>query len=277
MFPAFSPCYVLPTELAAYGLPNPDEQPDIVMLVQMASTIIDVACGRIDGDGNGSLCYTTYVQRTLLQTRNRNLVTVNAKPIVGVSAGMVASLQAAATGSYVIPGATGQINCYYTGVQSSTITTFDGASLSGLLGASGRYGYTRQDMSVGYPDLWSFVNPLNLVTVFGGPAPWVVMDIGNTDYDWKTGELWIPAGLQLQRYSEVLLMYNSGYNPFAMPPAVKFACSSITKNALAKGSATTALMKMNLGKSGLNYAMSPQLLDPTLDALLAPYKTIRAY
>jgi hypothetical protein len=262
--------YLLPTELNQFGIPTPDVQGDILNLVQLASTLIDTACGRIDGDGNGSLVYTTYVQRYLLSTRNRNLVQLNAKPVVSISAQTVSDLQTlAASATADSP------NCYYTGVLPSVVNAFDG-SLSGIIGASGRYGYTRQDMSMAYPDLFAFINPLNLVTIFGGPAPWVAIDITQTDIDPKTGEVWIPAGLQLQRYSEIMIHYNSGYDVRQMPWAIKFVCASIVKNALAKGDATTAMLSMNITRSGAGATFGPMLLDPTLDAMLQPYKTVRA-
>lgn len=272
----FAPCYVLPTELNQFGLPNPDTTGDILSLVQMASVLVDIECGRVDGDGNGSLAYTTYVQRDLLQTRNRNLVMVQAKPIIGLTQDVSDQLTMAATGVVDIPGFKGEMNPYQSGFQVNTVHAPNGM-LSGLIGASGRYGYTRQDMSVAYPDLFSLINPLNLVTIFGGPAPWVPMDISNTDYDSKTGELWIPAGLQLQRYSEVLLVYNAGYDPRRMPWAIKHVTASIVKNALAKGNATTALMSMSMTKGGVNFTTGPKLLDATLDAMLQPYRTVRAY
>lgn len=277
MFPPFCPCYILPTELTQFGLPTPDVQGDILNIVQLASALVDVSCGRIDGDGNGSLVYTTYLQRDLLQTRNRNLILAQAKPIVGLTQPTLDTLTQAATGTYMIPGATGQLNCYSTGATANTLSAYGGTMLSGIVGASGRYGYTRQDMSIAYPDLFAFINPLNLVTLFGGPAPWVPIDVTNTDYDSKTGEIWIPAGLQLQRYSEVVIQYNSGYNPLQMPPQVKFVTASIVKNALAKGDATTALMSMSVSKGGIGFSMYNNLIDPTLDAMLQPFRTCRAY
>jgi hypothetical protein len=255
--------------LAQYGLPASGVQADIFSLVQMASVIVDIECGRVDGDGNGSLAYTTYVQRDLLQTRNRNLVLLNAKPIVGLTQQVSDDLTALAS--------TGTFNCYQTGFQVNTLNSFGGSMLSGIIGASGRYGYSRQDMSIAYPDLFAFINPLNLVTMFGGPAPWVPIDVTNTDYDPKTGEVWIPAGLQLQKYSEILITYNSGYDPRRIPFSIKFVTSSIVKNALAQGDATTALLSMSVSKGGVAYRMGPKLIDPTLDAMLQPYRTVRAY
>lgn len=263
------PSFILPSELQQYGLPLPTQQADIYNLVQLASTLIDTACGRIDGDGNGSLVYTTYTQRTLLSTRNRNVVQLSAKPIVALTQTQIDNYQNMA--------ATGTFNCYYTGaLQASTSTSFEGVGLVGIVSCSGRYGYTRQDMSVAYPDLWAFINPLNLITLFGGPSPWVAIDPSQIDVDIRTGEIWIPAGLQLQRYSEILVTYTSGYPPDNMPPAVKFVCAAIVKNALARGDATTGLMSMNIGRSGAGMSFyEGGLIDPTLDVMLQPYKVVR--
>ena len=264
----FTPSFLFETELSQYGLPTPEQQPNIMNLVGMASAIIDEECGRIDGDGNGSLVFTTYIQRFLLQTRNRNLIYLPMKPLSVVDASTVAALQAAASGN---------TNYTFTGVQANTLISGFTGSLSALIAASGRYGYTRQDMSVGYPDLFAFINPLNLITMFGGPAPFLAMDVTQADYNTQTGEVWIPAGIQLQRYSEVIVIYNSGFDPRNMPPVIKHVTASLVKNALAKGNATTAMMSLSLGKAGANAQFYNQLIDPTLDRMLISYKSVRAY
>lgn len=266
----FIPQFIFENELNQYSLPSISDQKDIINLVQLASTIVDEECGRIDGDGSGSLVYTTYTQRVLFQTRNRNLVQLAMKPIVPVSSDVVAALTASGM------AASGNPQCYYTGVQANTLISGFTGSSTGLISASGRYGYSRQDMSVAYPDLFAFINPLNLITMFGGPAPFVPIDVTQCDYDPKTGEIWPPAGLQLQRYSEAIFIYNSGFDPRAMPNAIKFVTAALVKNALAKGDGTTGLMSLRLGKSGANYEMYKDLLDPVLDRMLTPYKTIRA-
>lgn len=278
MFPSFQPCYVFPTELAQYSLPTPDINGDIIPLVFLASNIIDEACGRIDGDGNGSLVFTTYTSRILMQTRNRNLFEIPMKPVSAVTPDTVAILQAAATGMpWALPDCPASSgNFAYTGVIGNTLSAFTG-SLSGIVSASGRYGYTRQDMSIAYPDLWAMINPLNLLTMFGGPAPWIAIDITQTDYDSKTGECWPPVGLQLQRYSEVLMSYNSGFNPLKMPSTIKTVCAAIVKNAMAKGSGTTAMLSFTMNRSGANARFFNDLIDPRLDAMLTPFKNVRSY
>jgi hypothetical protein len=133
-------------------------------------------------------------------------------------------------------------------------------------------------MSIAYPDLFAFINPLNLVTMFGGPAPWVAVDITNTDYDSKSGEVWVPAGLQLQRYSEILIVYNSGFDPNNMPAGIKLACACLVKNAMARGDGTTGLTSVSLSRAGANFGFAPgSLIDPTVDGLLMPFKSVIAY
>lgn len=270
----FAPCYLLQSELNTYGLPSPAFQPDIMNHVKFASVMIDEACGRIDGDGNGSLVYTTYTQRILLQTRNRNLVQLAYKPIIGLPQSTVDLLTAsgmAITGDMTQPYVSGQLTASTT--QSAVVP----GMLSGIIAASGRYGYTRQDQSIAYPDLFAFINPLNLITMFGGPAPWVAIDVSNTDYDYKTGEVWVPAGLQLQKYSEIWITYTAGYNPLQMPPTIKQVCAALVKNLMAKGGGTTGVVGIQLSRAGANVTMNKVAIDDTLDAMLAPFKKFEAY
>lgn len=270
----FSPCYIFESELNQYGLPTPDVQCDIMNLVQMASTLLDGECGRIDGDGNGSLVYTTYTMRILLQTRNRNLIMLPLKPVVPLTQSVIDTL--VASGNAASGG--NSPNCFNTGGLLPNTFNNPAGTLSGIVGASGRYGYTRQDMSIAYPDLFAFINPLNLVTMFGGPAPWVPIDVTNTDYDPKTGEVWIPAGLQLQRYSEVLMQFNTGFDPRNMPNMIKFVTAALVKNALSKGDGTTALVTLSMGRAGPNATFERGgLIDPTLDRMIQAYRTVRAY
>lgn len=263
---AFVPQYIAQSELSQFGLPSATDQCDIMNLVQLASLIIDERCGRIDDDGRGSLVYTTYTQRILLPTRGKNLILIPLKPIVGLDQATVTALDVAAAASG---------NYYATGVIPNSIIGPNGV-LSGIVSCSGRYGYTRQDRSIGYPDLYAMINPLNLVTMFGGPAPWVALDVSMIDYDAKTGEAWLPAGLQLQAYSEVIVTYNVGYNPLQMPFQIKQVCAAVVKNALSKGAGTTGLLSLSVSRSGLNVQMHEDLIDPVLDRFLTPFKNVRA-
>lgn len=271
ILPPFTPRFIFEEELSYYGLPTPQRVPEIMSMIDMASSLIDEECGRFDGDGAGSLVYSTYIQR-ILKPQQRNLIYLPMKPMVAVDQSTVATLSGmAASGTTT--------NNWYTGVMPNFTYQINGVDLSAIISASGRYGYTRQDRSNAYPDLFALINPINLVTIFGGPAPWVSVDVGNIDYDKKTGECWIPAGLQLQAYSEILILYNSGYNPLKMPPIIKSICASVVKNMMLRGNSTTSMMSMRLGggKSGASATFSQTLIDPTLDRMLTPFKTVRAY
>ncbi len=264
----FAPRYLSSAELSLFGLPSPDEVPEIMNLVELASLLIDEDCGRIDGDGNGSLVVTTWSHRCLLQTRNRNLIECPMKPMLAVDGALRQSIQ---------DSASGDINSTYTGVQANTIVSQLNGMLSPIIGCSGRYGYTRQSNGAAYPDNGAFINPLTFLAVCGGPVPWIPIDVASIDFDPLTGELWIPAGLLLGQYSEILLVYNSGYNPLRMPRTVKHVTASLVKNALAQGNATTFLTGMSMAKSGANYAFGASLLDPVLSAMLSPFRNVRSY
>lgn len=274
--PNFQPWFIFPSEYAQYGLPpSPTTlvpgviapEPNIDNYVQFASTTIDEYCGRTDGDGNGSLVYTTYQERLLMQAPGRNLTLLPMKPVVGITVPTIAALQALDTASG---------GFYYTGVQPSIYTLALTAQLSGILAASGWYGYVRRDQSQQYADLGSLMNPQSLITLFGGPPPWIAIDCTNLSIDPKTGELWVPAGLQLQRYSEIIVTYNSGYDPRFMPRPIKMACAAIVKNLLAKGG-TTGITSQSLGRAAFNVTLGPDLIDDNIARLLRAFVTLRAY
>lgn len=263
----FQPRYIFPNELQQYGLTGGAcGNDDLLNLVDTASTMIDEFCGRTDGDGNGSLVYTTYTERILAQSPGRNFYVIPHRPPVAVTAAQVATLSGldiAASGNY------------YTGVLPSINTLADGR-LSAIISASGRYVPTRRD---GYgfadePNSW--INPLNTITLFGGPPPWNVIDMINLDYDAQTGELWLSSGLYLARYSEVVVVYNSGYDPTNMPRAIKRACAAIAKNLMAKGAGTTGMTSFTSSKIGVSAEFTEDVFDVNVQRLLASYVTMRA-
>jgi hypothetical protein len=66
---------------------------------------------------------------------------------------------------------------------------------------------------------------------FGLPGAWTSLDAASIEYDAETGELTFavhPLGLSC---NEVEVTYTAGLSP--IPPAVKFACAQIVRNALA--------------------------------------------
>lgn len=277
----FQPRFILKEELLKFGLPTPDQQPDIVNLVERASTLIDEYCSRTDVNGNGSLVYTTYTERILIPV-GRNIFRLSFRPLTAVSQGTVAAL--AASGSATDSDGNPMDNYFYTGVLpnqifNSTAPQAGGlvptTTLSPIISASGRYGYARRGQQQVYPDLNYAANVLQIASFFGGPPAWTAIDVGMIDYDPRTAELWVPAGLYLSQYSEVVCSYNSGFDPLNMPRNAKHACAALVRNLLSRGGGATGLKGFSAGRVQAQF--TDDLFDPTIAAQLQSLVTVRAY
>lgn len=255
----FSPRYLLESELDYYGLPTVDVQPNIMSLVDGASSYIDEYCGKTDTDGNGSLCFTTYSERILLP-EGRNLFRVSFRPLAAVSVALQQQL--------AISGQN-----YYSGFTPNTVVTAAGV-LSPLLSASGRYGYARRGSQQVYPDLNYGANILQIASFFGGPPSWTPIDVSMCDYDIKNGEIWVPAGLYLSQYSEILITYNAGFNPLDLPASLKHATAALVRNLLGRAGGTTGLKSLTSGR--VNAQFSDDLVDTTVDRWLTKFMTVIA-
>lgn len=275
----FVPRFILPNELSKYGLPDQSSQSNILSLVDSASSLIDQYCGRTDGTGQGSLVYSTYSERILMQSASRNIVRLSFKPLVGLDPTVVNNLQASANAPLTSP--TGDpllyTNYYWTGCLASIYQT-PTVGLSPILGCSGRYGYARRNASQIYPDLAYGMNPLMVAAFFGGPPNWTGIDVTQIDVDLQTqsGEVWVPAGLYMSQYTEIMVTYNAGYDPLNMPPAIKQACASLVRNYLSRGGGTTGLKSMTAAGT-VNVMFTEELIDPTVARMLAPYMNVIAY
>lgn len=268
----FQPLFIFPTELAAFGLPTVTQQPDIIGLVQRASTLIDEYCARTDVDGQGSLVYTTYSERIGLPV-GRNIFRVSFRPLAPVTVQVFN--QYVASGSQ--PNAP---NYYYTGFLPNTTTTgyptntVGGTTLSPIISASGRYGYARRGQQQVYPDLNYAANVLQIASFFGGPPQFTPIDPSMCDFDAKTGEIWVPAGLYLSQYTEILITYNSGFDPLRMPNAIKHATASLVRNLLARGGGATGLTSFGAGR--IRAGFTDDIIDVNIQNMLQAYRTFRA-
>lgn len=285
----FQPRFILPNELTAYGLPDANRQSNMLDIVDAASLSIDTYCGRLDGDGNGSLVYSTYMERLLIQTRS-NVVRCSFKPLAGIPASVVNQLSASAnyiptnpnTGEPIKAVTSNPLmykNYFWTGCQANTIgvTNVPGSTLSPFLGASGRYGGTVRPSGVRiWPDANYGVNPLMLAAFFGGPPTWTTIDASMIDFDTKTGEIWVPAGIWAAQYTEIVVVYNSGFHPLYMPNAIKQATVMLIKNFLSRGGGTTGLRGINT-PGALNISFTPDLIDEHIQNVLAPFSNLIAY
>lgn len=77
-----------------------------------------------------------------------------------------------------------------------------------IVAASGRYATGRRDRLA--------LNQVNLDTlastlVFGSPPAWNIIEIEQIDFFPATGEVWLPTGLFLVNYNEVMIKYISGF------------------------------------------------------------------
>lgn len=282
----FQPRYVLPNELSSFGLPDVNRQPAILSLVDAASSLIDSYCGRTDGTGQGSFAYTTYTERLLMQALSRNIVRLTFKPLVALSPNLVSNLQASANFIATNPQTRNAIanaalntNYFWTGCQANTtaITGVPGSTISPIIGASGRYSYGRRSEAAIYPDLNYGANILQVAAFFGGPPNWTPIDLTMSDFDIQTGEIWVPAGLYLANYKEIVVVYNSGFDPLNMPRPIKHACVLLIRNFLSRGGGTTGLRSLMTGGGVASVSFTPDLIDSTVENLLDAYRCVMAY
>jgi hypothetical protein len=261
--PAFQPLYLMPSELESFGLPSVDDQPNILSLVEASSSLIDEYCGRTDGDGNGSLVYTTYSQRMYLP-EGRNIFRTMFRPLVGLTRSLANCL-----------AASGQN--YYTGFTANTAAPppYDQVALTPIVSCSGRYGYGRRGSQMVYPDLNYGANILQIASFFGGPPQFTPIDLTKADVDPITGEIWLPAGLYLSQYTEVFIQYNSGYDPRDMPKSIKHACAALCKNFLSRGGGTTGMKSFSVWR--VSGQFTDDMIDPTIERWLRPYANVIAY
>lgn len=261
----YQPRFIFESELISYGLPNATQQPDILTVVDRASTLIDEFCARADVDGRGSLAWTTYTERLFLPV-GRNIFRLSFRPMAVVDANTISSL--VASGSVV-----GEPNNYYTGVLTSGIVTRTNVT-SPIISCSGRYGYARRGQQQVYPDLNYAANVLQIASFFGGPPAFTNIDVTQIDFDPRTGECWVPAGLYLSQYTEIVIQYNSGFNPLSMPPAIKHATASLVRNLLSRGGGATGLKSFSAGRIRADF--TDDLIDKNIQNMLQAYRTARA-
>lgn len=261
----FQPQFISTGEFSAFGLPDATQMPKIVTLVQRASTLIDEFCGRNDVDGNGSLAYSTYVERILMPV-GRNIFRLSFRPLAVVPT--LVQQQLLASGSQ-----DPTTNNFYTGFQPSTSYQGSTGNLTPVISASGRYGYRRRGEDRTYPDMNYMANILQIASFFGGPPAFTPIDVTMIDYDPRTGECWVPTGLYLSQYSEIVVVYNSGFDPRHVPRGVKHATASVVHNLMSRGGGATGLKSMGVGKVRVDF--ESDLIDDNVKTMLLPYSVVR--
>lgn len=255
---SYNPQFIQSAELSAYNLPQPSDVSGIISLIQQASTLIDSYCMRQDTNGWGSLVWTTYSERLYLP-EGRNIVRLSYRPLSAVPVNTF--------NSYGGSGTSGQ-NL----LQPNIYTGSDGVTLSPLCAITGRYGYGRRAQQQVYPDLNYGANILQIASYFGGPPQFTPIDITNTDFDPLTGEIWVPAGLYLSAYTEIFVVYNSGFPPDMIPWAIKQATAMLVTNFLVRPASTLT----SFGVGQIHHQFTEEMITPDIDRLLIPFKTFFA-
>lgn len=258
---SFQPRFILDAEVATYGLPSVTNLPTVMNLIDAASTLIDQYCGRIDGTGAGSLVYTTYSERVYVPPA-RNIIRVSFGPLVGLAQTTIDAL-ASANNTFG--------NHYYTGCQASIYNTPTG-NLSAIVAASGRYGYGRRDQQMTYPDLNYGANILQVASYFGGPPQFTAIDPSAIDYYDQVSEMWLPAGLYLSSYNEVIITYNAGYDPMNLPRGLKHACAALVKAFITRGGGVTNIKGYSAGR--IHTQFTEDMIDPAIEKLLRPFAKV---
>jgi hypothetical protein len=89
----------------------------------------------------------------------------------------------------------------------------------------GRYGYGRRSQQI-TGDFQEF-NLLAAVSSFGGPPLWIPWSVDNASVNYRTGEVWVPAGVLLAYFTDVRIWYVAGFTQVNLPENVKQACANI--------------------------------------------------
>jgi len=195
----------------------------------------------------------------------RNIVRLFFRPLASLSVSLQQELQASGT----------QYPNFYTGFVPNTTVSANVGTLSPIISASGRYGYGRRGAQNVYPDMNYGANIMQIAAFFGGPPTWTGIDVSMIDFDPRTGEIWLPAGLYLSQYSEVVITYNSGFDPRAIPRAIKNATAMAVRNILAMGGGTTNLKSLTSGRVGA--AFGDSIIDKTIESMLRSFYTVIGY
>ena len=133
------------------------------------------------------------------------------------------------------------------------------AAASPIVSLEGRYAKPRRgELAEG---------PLfEMVWAFSLPGQWTAIDPNTADWDWRTGELTLPANVLGLPYNEVMVTYTAGLA--AIGDDIKAACAQIVRNAQATPALNASHTRIDTMQ--MQY-FSSSLLDETVKTWLRPY------
>ena len=269
----FQARYVKEEELKPLGLPTTDSVPNVMTLIDRASTLIDEYCGRRTEANEGSILYSTYEETLPIRPGRGNCVRLSYRPLVVITP---TTQQAIALTGQAEVGPEGE-DYYNTGFTPNSVVLSDKVTLSPIHSLQGFYGwpgYYQQTIPsiIAAPVILGLGLPLYFDGYGQPPAPDTV-SIPDTNVNLVTGDIWVPAGQYAIPYREIKIRYNAGYDPLNVPYAVKFATASLVRNLIARGGGTTGLKGYSgAGRMTMNFTDS--LIDDTIDLWLRKYKVV---
>jgi hypothetical protein len=134
-----------------------------------------------------------------------------------------------------------------------------GSAASPLVGINVRYGRPRRG---------ELADPMlaQVAWAFSIPGSWSALSLTNVDLNSVTGEVTFPMNLLGLNYNEVEITYTAGLA--VVPPAVKFACAQVVRNAQATPALNVKSSKLDTLQ--MQY-FSGSLIDANVQSMLAPY------
>ena len=134
-----------------------------------------------------------------------------------------------------------------------------GSAASPLVGINVRYGRPRRG---------ELADPMlaQVAWAFSIPGSWSALSLTNVDLNSVTGEVTFPMNLLGLNYNEVEVTYTAGLA--VVPPAVKFACAQVVRNAQATPALNVKSSKLDTLQ--MQY-FSGSLIDANVQSMLAPY------
>jgi hypothetical protein len=137
-----------------------------------------------------------------------------------------------------------------------------GSAASPLVGIRVRYGRPRRG------EMGEMQDPMlaQVAWAFSVPGSWSALSPAAVDLNPVTGEVTFPMNLLGLNYNEVEITYTAGLA--VVPPAVKFACAQIVRNAQATPALNVKSSKMDTLQ--MQY-FSTSLIDAGVQSMLAPY------
>jgi hypothetical protein len=142
--------------------------------------------------------------------------------------------------------------------------------MANLLAGFGRYATGRRSQQFAGPDINN--NLLAYVGAFGGPPLWTQFPVDQTDINFNTGEVWIPAGLLLAYFTDVRLRYIAGWSQANLPTDIKQAVANIVR-AVIDNPFGGNFKSMKAGDAAWE-RFSASALDLDTQSLLTPYRAM---